>query len=257
MTIEIHRSALAAAASAARLLADSLASSAVVALPTGRTAERLYASVVEIHARERRRFDGARVFNLDELDGLERRDPRSFAAFLHRHLLAHVDLPPARVRLLDGAAHAWKIEAEAHERAIAGAGGLDLAIVGIGLNGHIAFNEPAASLPARTHRVKLTPATRRAYAWLLNGRPRSERVPTHALTMGMGTILQAGRVVLLATGPSKTAIVARAVEGPVTTRVPASMLQLHPNVLVVLDEDAAGGLEGRADRRSRRWRSGR
>ena len=142
--------------------------------------------------------------------------------------------------MLNGAASNLEQECARFERAIAGAGGIDLLILGLGLNGHIGFNEPARALAARTHCARLRPATRRANAALFGNRLRA--VPHHALSMGMATILQADRVVLIATGASKRACVERMIAGPVTTRVPASFLQLHRNTEVWLDRLAASQL---------------
>jgi glucosamine-6-phosphate deaminase len=167
--------------------------------------------------------------------------------FLRRHLLDRVDVPRARAHGLNGAAKDWRKEAGAYEQAIARAGGLDLAFVGIGRNGHVGFNEPGDRLQARTHCVRLRTETRRDNADAFGGRWRD--VPTHALSMGIGTILNARGIVLLAFGARKSAIVARALRGPVTTRVPASLLQLHPNAIVVLDRAAAAKL---ADQRHHR-----
>jgi glucosamine-6-phosphate deaminase len=177
------------------------------------------------------------VFGLDEFDGLRPRDPRSFHAFLRRRFLDHVNIAESRIHALNGAA-AWRNEAVAYERQIAKAGGIDIAIVGIGRNGHIGFNEPASRLVARTHRVRLRPETRRANAEAFGGNWRD--VPAHALSMGMGTILNARAIILLAFGKRKKAIVRRAIEGPITTQIPASLLQLHPNTIIVIDREAAG-----------------
>jgi glucosamine-6-phosphate deaminase len=159
---------------------------------------------------------------------------------MRRHLFDEVNLAPDRIEFLNGAARDMRREALRYERRLASAGGLDLVLLGVGGNGHLGFNEPAATLTPRTHLSTLRPATRRANAWLFDGDVR--RVPRRALSMGIGTILSARGVVLLATGRAKAAIVRRALTGPVTTRVPASLLQLHPNVVVVLDREAASGL---------------
>jgi glucosamine-6-phosphate deaminase len=155
----------------------------------------------------------------------------------------HVNLPPARAHMPDGRAKNWRREIARYEDRIARAGGLDLVILGVGGNGHLGFNEPGPALHAHTHRVALLPETRRANAHLFGG--RWQDVPSHALSMGIGTILTARHVVLLATGASKARVVARALSGPITTHLPASLLQIHPNVVVVLDRDAASGLPAR------------
>ncbi len=218
----------AASAAVAGFVARMLAATPdlVLALPTGRTPIALYGALVDCHRSGAADFSQATVFALDEFVGLPPSDPRSFRAFLRRHLLDHVNVAPGRIHGLNGTAKDWKKAAAAYELEIGRAGGLDLAIVGIGRNGHVGFNEPASRLPARTHRVRLLPETRRANAGAFAGRWRD--VPAHALSMGIGTILNARGVILLAFGGHKAAVVRRALTGPITTLVPASLLQLHP-----------------------------
>jgi glucosamine-6-phosphate deaminase len=238
--VVILASERAASAAVAEFLARMLASTPdlVFALPAGRTPIPLYEALVASHRSGHADFRMASVFGLDEFDGLRPRDPRSFHAFLRRRFLDHVNIAESRIHALNGAAADWQKEAVAYERQIAKAGGLDIAIVGIGRNGHIGFNEPASRLVARTHRVRLRPDTRRANAEAFGGNWRD--VPANALSMGMATILNARAIILLAFGKRKKAIVRRAIEGPITTRIPASLLQLHPNTIVVLDREAAG-----------------
>jgi glucosamine-6-phosphate deaminase len=238
--VVILESEHAASAAVASFVSQLLAATPdlVLALPAGRTPIALYDALVARHRSGDGDFRRAIVFGLDEFLGLKPADPRSFRMFLRRHLLDHVNIPRTGIHGLNGAVKNWRKEVAAYERAIVRAGGLDLAIVGIGRNGHVGFNEPAAVLTPRTHCVRLRAETRRANAEAFAG--RWQDVPTHALSMGMGTILNARGVILLAFGAPKAAIVARAFSGPVTTRVPASLLQLHPNVTVVLDRAAAG-----------------
>jgi len=248
MRIVIHASAAAASRGLADFLARSLrrTPALVLGLPTGRTPIGLYADLVHLSRQGRADFSRAMTFNLDEFVGLGARDPRSYHAFMRRNLFDHVNVASSRLQFLNGRARSWRREAARYERLIAAAGGLDLVILGIGDNGHLGFNEPASSLEPHTHCAVLRPRTRRANAWLFGGDWR--RVPRRALSMGIGTILSARGVVLLATGSAKAAIVRRAIAGPVTTRVPASLLQLHPNVVVVLDRHAAARLSRRRRR---------
>ena len=241
MRVIVHAAPRDAARAAAALVAEQLSHKpdSVLALPTGRTSVRLYQALVDLHRRSRASFASARWFNLDEFHGIAREDARSFAAFLDRNFLSPIAVKRDRVRLLDGATRNWRLEAAAFDRSLDELGGLDVAIIGIGTNGHIAFNEPGATLVAETHRVRLTTSSRAVFAPVFGS---TRRVPTHALTMGIGTILRARRVILLATGATKTEIVHRALEGPVTTRVPGSLLQLHGNADVVLDRAAASAL---------------
>jgi glucosamine-6-phosphate deaminase len=214
----------------------------VLGLPTGATPIPLYGELVRLHRLGRADFRGATTFNLDEFVGLEAGDPRSYRAFMRRHLFDAVDLSPRRTHMLNGAASNLDRECARYERAIVRAGGIDLLILGLGLNGHIGFNEPASALVAATHRTRLRPATRRANAALFGHRVRM--VPTEALSMGMATILTARRIVLLATGASKARCVERMIEGRVTPRLPASFLQLHADAEVWLDHAAAGRIRG-------------
>ena len=213
----------------------------VLGLPTGRTPVPLYRALVRMYRAGQIDFARATVFNLDEFLGLSPRDPRSYRAFMQRHLFDHLNLSPRRIRFLDGTTGDVAGECLRYERAIDRAGGIDLQIVGLGANGHIGFNEPARSLIARTHRTRLRPSTRRANASMFGG--RVSMVPREALSMGMATILNAKRIVLLATGASKARLVARTIDGPVTPALPASFLQLHPHVEAWLDRAASADLQ--------------
>jgi glucosamine-6-phosphate deaminase len=212
----------------------------VLGLPTGRTPLEFYAELVRLHAAGEIDFARVTTFNLDEFLGVRRDHPGSYRSFMERYLFEHVNVDPSRVHFLDGAATDPSAECERYEREIDAAGGIDLQIIGIGTNGHIGFNEPAAELEARTHRVTLRSETRRSNAALFGGDP--EKVPAEALSMGMGTILQARAVVLLATGSGKANCVERVVQGPITTLLPASFLQLHRHADLMLDEPAASAL---------------
>jgi glucosamine-6-phosphate deaminase len=156
---------------------------------------------------------------------------------MERRLFDRVRVASEHIGFLDGRAADLDAECERFERAIEAAGGLDLVVLGIGANGHIGFNEPAPSLVATTHVATLDAPTRAANAWWFHG--DLQAVPARALTMGVGTILYAAEIVLMATGPAKGTAIQAAVEGPVTTTVPASLLQLHRDVTVMVDADAA------------------
>ena len=245
MRIRVFATPQSAARALARHIARTLAATPplVLGLPTGRTPIPLYADLVALYRRRRADFSRATTFNLDEFLGIRPRDPRSYRAFMQRYLFDHINLPPRRIQFLNGATRNVPRECDRYERAIDRAGGIDLQILGLGTNGHIGFNEPAPALLARTHRTTLSRATRRANAALFGHRVSA--VPREALSMGMATILGARRIVLLATGGSKAGCVARMVHGPLTPRLPASFLQLHPDVEVWLDR-AAGARLGRS-----------
>jgi glucosamine-6-phosphate deaminase len=214
----------------------------VLGLPTGRTPLPLYRELAALHAAGATDYRRATSFNLDEFVGLEAAHPGSYRAYMREHLFRHIDLPPARAHFLDGSVTDLERECVRFEQAILDAGGIDLQILGIGANGHIGFNEPAPRLSAWSHRVRLTAGSRRANAGFFGGDLR--RVPKEALSMGVATILRARAIVLIATGRSKAAVIARMVAGPITTAVPATLLQLHGDVEVLLDEAAAERLHG-------------
>jgi glucosamine-6-phosphate deaminase len=231
------------AAALARDVAHALAAkpALVLGLPTGRTPIPLYRALVEMYRLGQVDFSRAMTFNLDEFLGVAPNDPRSYRAFMQRHLFDHLNLPARRIHFLNGAAGDVARECLRYERAIDRAGGIDLQILGLGTNGHVGFNEPAKALMARPHRTRLTRATRRANASLFGGRVSA--VPREALSVGMATILYSKRIVLLATGTSKARCVARMLEGPVTPALPASFLQLHRHAEVWLDRSASSDLQ--------------
>ena len=226
----------------ARLLADRLRAdpALTLGLATGRTMERLYARLA---AEPDLSFARVTAFALDEYVGLGADDPRSYRSYLDEHVVARTDLDPARLHVPDGGAADLVAAATAHERAIAEAGGIGFQLLGIGRAGHIGFNEPLSAIMSRTRDKSLTPTTRRQNAPMFGDDPQA--VPARALTMGIATILEAREICLLATGAEKAEVLARAVEGPVTSMISASALQLHPNVKVVVDEAAGARLEGR------------
>jgi glucosamine-6-phosphate deaminase len=238
-------------AALARVLASDIARvlatqpTLVLGLATGRTPIPLYRELVRRHLAGRADFSRATTFNLDEFLGVGAMDPRSYRAFMKKYLFDGVNLSPRRMHFLNGAAapgRGVQRECERYERAIERAGGIDVQILGLGMNGHIGFNEPARALVARTHCTRLKPATRRANAPLFGNRVGA--VPREALSMGMATILHAKRIVLLATGSTKARCVERMITGPVTPRLPASFLQLHRHVEIWLDRAAAARLGG-------------
>jgi glucosamine-6-phosphate deaminase len=247
MKVRIFRTAADAARSTASIAASYLERkpASVLGLPTGRTFRAVYKELVRLHAAGKADFSRAHMFNLDEFVGL-RADRGSFSAFMQAHLFRHINLPADHVHFLDGRAPDLGAECSRFEREIADVGGLDLLLLGLGINGHIGFNEPAASLLARTHRARLTPGTRRANAAGFGGRMAA--VPREALTMGMATLLEARSIVLLATGRDKAGVVRAMLRGTVTTALPASFLQLHGRVEVILDRAAARKLPAGIDR---------
>lgn len=217
-----------------------LPSRAVIGLPAGRTMVPIYQHLRHFASTAPADWAHVHTFQVDEFVGLPHGDTGSFRAFLQRQLLDGLPLEPSRTNFLDGEASNADTECRRYELAIANAGGLDLQLLGIGVNGHIGFNEPGETLTARTHLTTLHEETRRANAtWFGN---HESRVPRQALTMGMGTLLAARAVILVATGDSKADAVTRAVAGPLTTQLPASFLQLHAAADLFVDAAAASGL---------------
>jgi glucosamine-6-phosphate deaminase len=214
--------------------------SLVLGLPTGRTPIRLYHELGTLHRNSQADFSRATTFNLDEFVGVAADDPGSYRSFMREHLFSRVNLHPSHINFLDGVAPDLEAECRRYEHAIATAGGIDLQLLGIGTNGHIGFNEPARELIGPTHPVRLKESTRRSNAALFGG--DAAKVPMEALSIGVGTILKAKRIVLIATGKSKARCVARVLNGPITTKLPASFLQVHRDVELILDSAAAGSL---------------
>ena len=242
MKVLILDSTEAAIARAARIVADQVASKpdAVLGLATGGTMLPLYGELRRIHAQGGLSFARVRSFNLDEYVGLAADHPTSYHHYMREHLFDHTDIDLANTHLPRGDAADPAQEAEAYERRIDAAGGIDLQLLGIGRNGHIGFNEPTSSLNSATRIKTLTASTREA------NRPyfaTGETMPKYALTMGIGSILAARSCLLLATGAAKAEAVAQAVEGAVSAACPASALQFHRHATLVLDAEAASGLK--------------
>lgn len=208
---------------------------AVLGLATGSTPLGIYRRLIRDCKAGLISFRHVTTFNLDEYVGLAPDHPASYHAFMREHLFDHVDLPADASHLPDGAADDLEAECRRYEALLAEKGPIDLQILGIGNNGHIAFNEPARELAAGVHVVELAEATRQANARFFDD-PRD--VPKRALTMGVGNILKARTILLVAKGRSKAEAVRRALKGPVTTECPASLLQLHPRVVIMLDKEA-------------------
>jgi glucosamine-6-phosphate deaminase len=224
----------AAASFAARWIAEELhrRQGSVLALAAGETMVPVYASIAKEHAQRALPFDRCRVFDLDEYVGLGPGDPNSFRHFVRTHLCEPAGIPDAAHDAPDGLAADLEGECVRYEAAIAQAGGIDLAVLGLGRNGHLAFNEPGSSLAGRT-RVEVL---MRVHIGEETARPPLPRV---AITMGVGTILASRACLVVAFGFEKERAVAEMIEGPVTSIVPASALQHHPNTTVVLDDSAA------------------
>jgi glucosamine-6-phosphate deaminase len=242
MELIIQRDPAAAALLVARMVANEIRAhpQAVLGLATGSTMEAVYQQLVRMHRETGLDFSGVRTFNLDEYVGLAPDDSHSYRHFMNEHLFKQVNLNLANTHLPNGRAADLGAECRHYEQLITDAGGIDLQLLGIGKSGHIGFNEPLSALKSRTREKALTPTTIKQNAPFFGG---EAQVPRRALTMGVGTILDARRCLLLATGEAKADIIAQAVEGPITSMVTASALQLHPKATVIVDEAAAAKLK--------------
>ena len=241
MEIIIQPSAAAATDIAARIIARQIRNKpdTVLGLATGGTPLQLYRRLIEMQ------LDWRRVvtFNLDEYVGLPKEHPQSYHRFMHENLFAHTNICPENVHIPDGMASDIPASCAAYEAAIRDAGGIDIQLLGVGTDGHIGFNEPTSSLASRTRIKTLTPQTLQDNARFFAS---AAEVPHQAITMGIGTIMEARQTLLLAFGEGKARAIADAAEGPIMAAHPASILQMHPDARLCIDEGAARLLE-RAD----------
>ena len=206
---------------------------AILGGATGSTPLGLYAELVRLNKAGEISFKDASSFNLDEYVGLDGTHDQSYRYFMDHNLFDHIDIDKARTRVPSGIDTS---DPAAYDKEIAAAGGVDLQLLGIGNNGHIGFNEPGTPFGSLTHIVELTESTREANKRFFAS---LDEVPTHAVTMGVKTVMQARSIILMAIGPAKAPIMKEMLQGPVTEKVPASVLQLHPDVTVYMDFEAA------------------
>ncbi|CCE74300.1 glucosamine-6-phosphate deaminase [Clavibacter nebraskensis] len=216
----------------------------VLGVATGSSPEPLYAELARRHRERGLVTDGLSLVALDEYVGLPAGHPQSYQVFVLARIAGPLGVPSARVIVPDGAADDPREAADEHERRIRRLGGAGLQIVGIGVNGHLGFNEPGSPADGASRVVRLAEGTRQDNARYFGGDPA--RVPTHAITQGIATIMSAERILLVASGARKADALAAALAGPVTEEVPASILQRHPRVTVVADRAALAGLAGLA-----------
>ena len=224
---------------------NALGQRAVLGLPTGSTPVDVYRELIRMHQEEGLDFSGVSTFNLSEYFGLRPDQPQSCRVWMEEHFFQHVNLRSENIHLPDGSVPMESVAAHCreYEQRIEEAGGLDVMLLGVGRNGHIGFNEPFSVRKTRTRLCTLDPVTRRSAASDFFG---EDHVPMHALTMGVGTVLDARKVLLVALGEHKAHIIRETVQGPVTDRVPASFLQEHNDATVLLDDAAAKELTGYA-----------
>lgn len=209
-------------------------------LATGATMEGVYAELVRMYREEKLDFSSAKTFNLDEYIGLPVEDKNSYRSYMDKHLFDHINIKKSNTHLPNGMTPDIPGEGSRYEAAIKAAGGLDLQLLGIGQDGHIGFNEPLSSLRSRTRDKLLAPQTLQQNSIYFDP---PESMPRRAFTMGIGTILDARKIVMLVTGESKSDIIAQAIEGPVSSMVTASAIQFHNDATVILDQAAASKLK--------------
>ncbi len=215
---------------------------AVLGMATGSTPLGLYQELVRLHKEQQLDFSRVTTFNLDEYVGLPVNHPQSYHHFMHEHFFRHVNIPAHNINIPSGTTSNYPSFCAWYEERIAECGGIDLQILGVGSDGHIAFNEPTSSLSSHTRLKTLSKQTIDDNARFFEKR---EEVPIYAITMGVGTILEAKKLMLLASGEAKAWAIAQTVEGPVTSMVTASAIQMHPDAKVLVDCEAASQLEHR------------
>lgn len=227
-----------AAAKAAKLIRP-IGPEAVLGVATGSSPVKTYRELVKLVAAGELDLSGASAFALDEYVGIAKGHPESYHEVIHRLVTVPLGLDPARVHVPNGFAEDLSTAGEEYEAAIRAAGGVDLQFLGVGSNGHIGFNEPTSSLTSRTRIKTLAASTRADNARFFDS---IDDVPRHCLTQGLGTILDARNVILMATGEAKADAIAAIIEGPITSLWPGSVLQLHQHATIVVDEGAASKL---------------
>ena len=211
----------------------------VLGLATGETPLGVYKRLVELHKQEEIDFSPAVTFTLDEYLGLKENHPQSFAYYMEKNFFQHINLKKENIFRLDGIPNNIDDHCREYEEKIKSYGGIDIQILGIGKNGHIGFNEPSSSLSSRTRVKTLTQETIKANSRFFE---KKEEIPRFCLTMGIGTLMESKMIILLASGEDKSEAIHKSVEGPVTASVPASILQLHPETKIIIDQEAASRL---------------
>ena len=213
----------------------------VLGLPTGSTPMGMYQALVKAFKAGRVSFKNVVTFNMDEYVGLPVEHSESYHSFMYRNLFDHIDCPKENIHILNGNATDWEAECRQYEEAIKAVGGIDLFIGGVGVDGHLAFNEPGSSLTSRTRRMPLTTDTRVVNSRFFDN--NVDNVPKYALTVGVGTVMDAREVMVLINGHGKAIALKDAVEGPVTQMRTVSALQMHENGIIVCDEAATDELK--------------
>ena len=227
---------------AARIIADVVKQKpdAVLGLATGSSPVGMYNELIRMHKEQGLDFSKVTTFNLDEYYGLAPDHDQSYYYFMNENLFNHINIDQKNVHVPDGQAKDVDAFCEGYEEAIKKAGGIDIQVLGIGGDGHIAFNEPGSSLGSRTRIKTLTEETIEDNARFFE---KKEDVPQYAITMGVGTVMEAKKLLMVANGWKKAQVIAQCIEGPISTGVTASVIQMHPRVAVILDEEAGSQLQ--------------
>ncbi|MPM57440.1 Glucosamine-6-phosphate deaminase 1 [bioreactor metagenome] len=227
---------------AAAKVADTMRSKpgAVLGLPTGSTPLGMYRELISMHKEGKLSFKDVATFNLDEYEGIPKEDENSYYRFMRDNFFSHIDIDKERTNIPDGMSCDVEGECRDYERRIEKAGGIDLMVLGIGNNGHIGFNEPASYYAGITHRVKLHENTIEANSRFFGS---IEKLPKYAVTMGIKSIMHCRSIMILASGKAKAGAIKIALEGSITPELPASVLQLHRDLTVIVDEEAGSLLK--------------
>ena len=239
MEVIILSSAESASTKAAEIFKSSIEQnpSIKLGLATGSTPLPLYSNLIKMHKEQQLSFAQVTTFNLDEYVGVDSTHKASYSHFMRENLFDHVDINLHKTHIPDGCSDDIPKFCDDYEELIRNSGGIDLQLLGVGSDGHIGFNEPTSSLASRTRIKTLTSQTREDNARFFEN--KIAEVPWHVITMGVGTIMEAGHIVLLAFGENKAQAMKDTIEGPITSFVPASALQMHEKVTVIMDEAAA------------------
>ncbi len=226
---------------AANILASqiTLKSNSVLGLATGDTPLGMYKELVKLYNKQELDFAEVKTFNLDEYYGLPIKNSQSYYYFMMNNLFNHINVPPENINIPNGNTENADKECLTYENKITEAGGIDIQVLGIGVNGHIGFNEPDVNFEAKTHLVTLDKRTIESNSRFFKNK---DEVPTKAISMGIGTIMSSKKIILLACGDSKADIISKTIKGKITPEVPASILQLHQDVTIIVDKDAAAKL---------------
>ncbi len=241
MLLQICKSYEAMCTAAAEMIANRLRNqpNLVLGLTTGSTPLGVYKELIRLHQDEGLDFSKVVTFNLDEYVGLAPDHPQSYHYFIFENFFKHINIDPDKIHIPDGTAEDVEAHCEWYDNEIKRHGGLDIQLFGIGANGNIAFNDPGSSLTSRTRIKTLTEKTTEDNMQLVED---SEKIPQYVITMGIGTIMEAKEIIMLASGVQKANAVKSAVEGPISALVPASIVQMHRKAFVMIDKEAASEL---------------